>query len=447
MLRKFMCLMLCLALLTVTACTPTIPPAADPAPPTDAPAATEEPAAETPAPEAPEATEEPAPSEEPFNEELVSDLLMQTEEFSAGLLQALKSANTETNTLFSPVAFNAAMAALYAAADGDTAEEIRTFMGYKTEPADVIAATEHLLAALSGQAGATPVFKTANSLHMTKRVKFSDKWVSEVASPLQLNAQTQDFSDAATFASINKSVYNNCGGRLYTEQVLKGTAAADTLYLFSGFDLNAACFDQGFDAQTFTGDFESPTGLMRVNMMHGDFLAGYAEDEYMQMVSLPMNNGAMQLKLILPREGGLSAFDEAMIQYTESWLSPETVEEQSVSLTVPAFTLSSEQSYIELLPYMGLNTVLRAQTVNLSGMLDPALVLPTPINNVFSVGGLNIAPAGINPAADTAAAPAGVPSEASIELTFDRPFMLAVTDAQTGALLVMGWVNQAGIGR
>lgn len=45
-------------------------------------------------------------------------------------------------------------------------------------------------------------------------------------------------------------------------------------------------------------------------MMTGDFVTGYAEDEYMQMVSLPMNGGAMELKLILPREGGAQAFDE-----------------------------------------------------------------------------------------------------------------------------------------
>lgn len=448
MFRKLICITLCLALLALTACTPTIPPAADPAPPTEAPAATDAPAAETPAPEA---TEEPAPTEEPFNDAMVSDLLVQTEEFSVGLLQTLKSANTEGNTLFSPVAFNAAMAALYAAADGDTEEEIRTFMHYKTEPADVIGATEHLLAAVTVPEDAAelhpPYFTIANSLHLTQRVKFSEPWLTEAAAPLKLNAQTQNFSDISTFAGINKAVNADCGGRLDTDALLTATAAADTLYLFSGFDLSEAYFDQGFDANSVKGDFESPTGLTPVTMMRGDFLAGYAEDEYMQMVSLPMNEGALQLKLILPREGNLSAFDEAMIQYAESWLSPETVEEHSISLTLPNFTLSSEQSYIELLPYMGLNTALRAQTVNLTGMLDPALILPTPINDVYSVGSLSITYSGINPVADFPTAPVGAPSEESIELTFDRPFMLAVTDTHTGALLVMGWVNQAGTGR
>lgn len=184
MFRKLMCLMLCLALLAVTACTPTVPPAADPAPATEAPAATKAPAAD-PAP-APEATEEPAPTEEPFNEAMVSELLMQTEEFSVGLLQTLKSANTEGNTLFSPLAFNAAIAALYAAADGDTEEEIRTFMRYKTEPADVVSATEHLLSAIAEQSAAAnrpASFIVGNSVHIPQRVKFSEQWLKETASP------------------------------------------------------------------------------------------------------------------------------------------------------------------------------------------------------------------------------------------------------------------------
>ena len=149
MLRKLICLLLCLALVALTACKPTIPPAADPAPATDAPAATQAPA-ESPAEAtpAPEATEAPAETEDAFDAALVSDLLMQTENFSFALLQNLKNAYTEENTLFSPVAFNAALAALYAAADGDTAEELRVLMGCQTEPEDTVKAMEYLLSTL-----------------------------------------------------------------------------------------------------------------------------------------------------------------------------------------------------------------------------------------------------------------------------------------------------------
>ena len=53
---------------------------------------------------------------------------------------------------------------------------------------------------------------------------------------------------------------------------------------------------------------------------------------------------------------------------------------------------------------------------------------------------LTISEGGIN--ADTAQKPTTVePSEESVDLIFDRPFLLAVTDTQTGVLLAMGWVN------
>ena len=150
----------------------------------------------------------------------------------------------------------------------------------------------------------------------------------------------------------------------------------------------------------------------------------------------------MQLKLILPREGGESAFDEALIQYADAWLSPEAETQQSVSLTLPAFTLSSNASYREILASMGLNNALRAQTVELTGMLNPDLVLPTPVNDVFSVAALTFSEGGVNLRDGQTISPAAAePSEESVELVFDHPFLAAVTDTQTGALLAVGWVT------
>ena len=441
MLRKILCLMLCFALLAATACTRTIPPAADPAPATDAPAATDTPADEpAEATPAPEATDVPAADDDAFDAALVSDLLMQTEEFSVNLLKNLKTAYTEENTLFSPVALNTAMAALYAAANGDTEEELRVVMSGKTEPEDVIDALAYLYTTLGGEA-----FAAHNSLHMTSRLAFAPSYLETVAAPLGLETQTHSFGDAAAFTGLNAAAKKASGEQI--DDLTEATAAADTLYVLSGFTLNAA-FDQPFDpAASQEGAFESTTGLNKVSMMHGDFIAGYAEDEYMQMVSLPMNDGALQLKLILPREGGENAFDEAMIQYAEGWLSAEAVSDQSVSLTLPQFTLETKAGYREVFSTMGLTRALRAQTVDFSGMIDPALVLPTPLNDLYSVGSLNIGPNGINLRSEASTPAASAPSEESVELVLDRPFMVAVTDTQTGALLVMGWVNQVGSGR
>lgn len=440
MLRKLICLLLCLALVALTACKPTIPPAADPAPATDAPAATQAPA-ESPAEAtpAPEATEAPAETEDAFDAALVSDLLMQTENFSFALLQNLKNAYTEENTLFSPVAFNAALAALYAAADGDTAEELRVLMGCQTEPEDTVKAMEYLLSTLD--AGH---FSVLNSLHLTNRLAFAQSYLDTVAAPLSLSTETLNFGDVSTFTTLNKTAEVLSSG--HVTDLLTATAAADTLYVLSGFALSGA-FDQPFEAQTAAGSFESPTGLINAQMMHGEFTVNYAEDEYMQLVSLPMNEGRLQLKLILPREDGQAAFDEAMIQYAESWLSPETAAQQAVSLTLPAFTLSSGASYVETLSTMGLNKALRAQTVDFTAMLDPALVLPTPIRDLYSVAAINVSPAGLNLRDAAVEAVPAQPSEESVELVFDRPFLTAVTDTQTGAILAIGWVNQVGTGR
>ena len=365
----------------------------------------------------------------------VSDMLMQTEGFSVALLKNLKTAYTEQNSLFSPLAFNASIAALYAAADGDTEEELRVMMGYTTEPEDTVDTLSSLIASIDSDR-----FTLGNSLHLTKRVGFSEEYLNSVASPLRISTYSQDYADPSTFQAINACAEVFTGGEV--SAVLESTAAADTLYLLTAFSVSGA-FDQPFDAaRTVSGAFESPTGLVSCRMMRGDFTLGYAEDEYMQLVCLPMANGAMQLRLILPREGGEGAFDEALIQYADAWLSPETETQQSVSLTLPAFTLSSNLSCREILSSMGLDNALRAQNVDLTGMLNPDLLLPTPLNDIFSVAALTISEGGVNLRDGQTAAPVEAePSEESVELVFDRPFLAAVTDTQTGALLAVGWVN------
>ncbi len=444
MFRKLLIILLCLALVTATACTPTVPPAASPSAPADAPAqtpaASEEPAQSP----AADPTEEPADPDEPLDLSRISDALMQTETFSVALLQNLKMAYTEDNSLFSPLALNAAMAALYAAADGDTEEELRVLMGYQTEPEDTVEALSALLNAVDKER-----FTVANDLYLTKRVQFAKNYLNDVAAPLSLDAQSLDFSDQAAVQSIAKDAQTLTGSELEElDKVLATVSPATTLMTVSGFSLGAS-FDQPFNAKaTQEGRFESPTGITKARMMTGEMQVGYAEDEYMQMVSLPMNDGAMQLKLILPREGAVAAFDEAMIQYADAWLSQENVSTQNVLLTVPAFTLSSGTSYREALILMGLNKTTRPQTANFAAMQDPALTLPAALSDVVSVGSLSIAENGINLRDNgNSAATAFPPSEESIELTFDRPFLVAVTDAQTGALLAFGCVNQVGSAR
>ena len=117
-----------------------------------------------------------------------------------------------------------------------------------------------------------------------------------------------------------------------------------------------------------------------------------------------------------------------------------------MTLHVPKFTLSCGDSYLEALSSMGLEKALRAQTADFSGMLNPDLVLPTPINDVFSVCSLTLSENGLNTDAQPALQTAE-PSEENIDLEFDHPFLMAVTDTQTGALLTLAWVNVTGNGR
>ena len=156
------------------------------------------PSAETAA--APDESAEPAPTAETgsVDQALLSDVLMQTENFSVLLMQNLMNANTEQNSAFSPLALNAVMAALYAGAKGDTEEEMRLLMGYQTEPGDVVQALTYLISAQDSNA-----FTLGDSLHLSRRVGFVENYIDQITAPLRIGTYSQDYSDPATYQSVN----------------------------------------------------------------------------------------------------------------------------------------------------------------------------------------------------------------------------------------------------
>jgi len=422
--KKSIAILLCLTLLCLAGCAKKAEPAAE---------VTGKPKAET-TPEAIQETPtpEPTPVEVESTEGRLSDAVLETEAFAYPLMQNLKAAYTDTNTVFSPVAMSSTLTALYAAAQGDTAEELRQMLSWMCEPEDAAATLKVLTDSIGSE------FSSMNQVFLAERVKAGQNFSDNVAIPLGVKIASVNFADGAADA-INAYASDVTGGKV--AQLTEGTTAAEMLTVASGFVFGGT-FDLAFDEkETEKENFESTGGLIPCFMMEMQSDLSYAEDEYMQLVSLPMNGGKQNMIFILPKLGMEQGFDEAFLQYAEKWLSQEITQSMNVELHLPRFTLSSGQDLTEVFADMGMSASLRAQTVNLEGILDESLILPTPISAVYSVGSLTVTEGGVNVRKGSGTAAQKTDSEETVEVTLDRPFMVAVTDTATAALLVLGWVN------
>ena len=424
--KRIVALLLCVLLLCFAGCVKKAEPMVV-ATATPKAAPTEEPALETPAPApTPVAVEDTAGQ--------LSDALLETEALAYPLIQNLKAANTDKNTVFSPVAMSDLLTALYAAADGDTGEELRQMLSWMCEKEDAVANLKVLNQSLGQN------FSAVNMLFLSDRVKPAQSFLDDIASPLSVQTDSVNFSDITAAEAINAFAGNVAGEK--AARLIEGTTAADMLVAASGFTFFGT-FDLAFDEkETENETFEGSGGLFPCAMMEMQTLLPYAEDEYMQLVSLPMNGGKQSMVLLLPKKGMEQGFDEAFLQYADSWLSQEITKPLNVELTMPRFTLSSGLDLTEILADMGMRAALRAQTVNLEGLLDESLLLPTPISSVYSVGTLAVSEHGVNVRENENVQIAQKQeSEETVEVEIDRPFMAAVTDSETGAVLVIGWVN------
>jgi serine protease inhibitor len=176
--------------------------------------------------------------------------------------------------------------------------------------------------------------------------------------------------------------------------------------------------------------FRTPEGKKQVPTMRVVAPVGYARTEGWQVVALPAWGGVNAV-VLLP-DGDLSQFEPELTEETlaELLAAPTTTR---VDLYLPTFTVSARAELSEVLRALGVRTAFTADAE-----LGDQLVLDSvPHQSVLTVN-----EHGIEGAAATAAIAwmSGI-LEAAVEVKVDRPFLLAVTHEDTGALYFLARIT------
>ena len=173
---------------------------------------------------------------------------------------------------------------------------------------------------------------------------------------------------------------------------------------------------------------------------------GYLEGDGFQAVELPYFGGDMAMLVVLPDAG---QFDAIQAQLDSAFFDTtrQAIGYRPVLLHMPRFEFETDISLSSLLQNMGMTDVFDPDAANLTGMFDPSATG----ENLFVTAALHRAYIGVDEAGTEAAAATAIlmgttslPPE-PVEVKLDRPFIYAIYDRQTGAILFLGQVmNPAG---
>ena len=369
--------------------------------------------------------------------------------FGLDLLRALARGD---NTVVSPASIAIAVAMAQAGAAGETASQMNAVLhGAGSGSGAGINALDQALAARNGTFtdaeghDLTVALRVANTpfaqAGMTLEPSYLDALASRFGAGLRLVDYRRDPEAARNL--INAWVKSQTEGRIPRLLAPGILDSLTRLVLVNAIYLKAP-WQVPFDAE-LTGP--SPFTLAGGSTVDVPTMAGglqqlrYAEGSGWKAVELPYAGGSLAMTIVVPDD--LAAFvqhlDAAQFGQITGALA-----EREVELWLPRFAIRAEIDLARTLATLGMPLAFDPQLADFSGITAEERLH---ISAVVHQADISVDEKGTEAAAATAVAMAATAMPAdSVMLRVDRPFLFAVRDLPTGAVLFLGQVTDPGAG-
>src|SRR5215468_2293655 len=368
-----------------------------------------------------------------------STLAAASNAFGFDLFQRLRREAANKNVFFSPLSVTVALAMTYNGAAGETKNAMARALKIEgMNHAELNAASADLLKALKSSDPKIEL-AIANSLWARSGMRFNEDFLARNRQFYGAEISTIDFNSPQSAATINRWVSASTKGKI--SQIIDKVEPQQVMFL-----INAVYFKGQWQKRfekTLTK--EQPFHLlggqqMPVPMMaqSGNYL--YHRGDNFQAVSLPYGKGGVSLYLFLPDQG--SSLDEFLkgfsFQKWEEWINNFRNTPGDVQL--PRFKLDYEKTLNDSLKAVGMGVAFNQREADFSGIRPERDLY---ISEVKHKAVVEVNEEGTEAAAATSVGVAVTSVQQPRErFTFvaDRPFLMAIRDSQTGAILFMGAV-------
>lgn len=362
--------------------------------------------------------------------------------FALRLYQQLVATNQD-DLFFSPHSVSVALAMAYAGARGDTEAGMEEALSLTLGQEGTHPAMNALDLALVGRedeavdASQPFTLNLVNSVWAQEGADIETDWLDTLAMHYGAGAWTVDFAadPEAAREAINAEISEATEGMI-PELLAEGTIDAGTPLVLTNAVLFKASWNTAFEEEdTVDGEFTTISGeAATVPMMRGTVSARYAEGEGYQAVELPYDGEMFSMLLLIPEADTFSSFEASLDvdAFEAIW---GALDDQSVALTLPRWETRSDYSLVSALGNLGMSTAFGAAAdfTGISGSL------PLTIDDVLHQAVITVDEEGTEAAAATAVVfeTGGIPED-PVTVSVDRPFLYAVLDRQTGAVLFLG---------
>ena len=382
---------------------------------------------------------EPRPDNEP-DKEFSPIVLTKTEQgINDGVnefgLKLFRSLYKKDQVFISPLSVSLALSMTAYGARGTTEQEMISTLGFGDATRDQVGEYYRKMVPSLVDADSRTTLEIANSIWVKNVIGLRQDFSSGVKDYFWADIFSKDFSAKSLIAEINAW----CSDK--THGLIKNAADnldPDTIMAL----VNALYFNGKWSAEfdkAKKGNFKAlNSSSVPTNMMSRTGSYRYASAGGYQMVSVPYGNGAFVMDLILPDASGSDAFEKAVKGLTWDVYSNLISRgyNSEVCLTMPVFKMEYDVELQDILAAMGMSSAF-GPFANFSGITDDAALC---ISKVIHKTLVDVDEKGTEAAAVTIVdmkLTSATPPK-TIYFTADRPFIFAIRETSTNALIFVG---------
>ena len=374
-----------------------------------------------------------------MNDKKAFDLIRSDNEFGLDLFRLIAmDEECPENMMMSPVSVAMALGMTYNGAEGDTKtafEETLRLQGFSREEINNIhqALISYLL-----KADPKVVFEIANSIWYRQDYNVLDSFLEVNRKHYFAEVSGLDFSNPNAVKTINDWIAGKTHNKI--REMLDYIPSNAVMYLINALYFNGI-WKYEFDKKNsfegaFYGDGEK---VFNAQYMKNESSVNYFENDYMSAVELPYGNGNFVMKIFLPGPGKSVQDILGNLNFVNwaSWLEGFAMEE-NVVVQLPKFKSEYKSLLNDFLKEMGL-------TDAFSGAADFSGINPGKdiyISRVIHQTFIDVNEKGTEAAAATIVEIREFSAPLQKYFTVNKPFLYAITEKTTGALLFMGKTGQ-----
>lgn len=365
--------------------------------------------------------------------------------FSLELFRKTAANHAAGNVLISPLSVDLALSMVSNGSSGKNREQMARVLGVAANKLDKMnARNKSIIQSLRANKQVT--LEIANAVFANKTTPFNPEFINLTRSVYSAEARNLDFKNSTeTLNAINGWCSSKTHGKI--PSILSDISDKELMVLLNAIYFKGSWAEKFQKEQTKSEDFSLESGAKtKVKMMHrrGNIL--YFHGDNFAAVSLPYVGEKQSMYIFLPDKGvSMTAFQAKFTEKNwNAWMS--SIAENGASeviLSLPKFTIDSEESMGETLKAMGMKL---AFEVGIPGTFEK-LVPPDYrawISRVIHKTFMDVSEEGTEAAAVTAVtmgimAPCPRPTPPPpIEFKVNHPFVLALVDNSTGEIMFLG---------